>query len=356
MEIVNTAVKSSIDQLLTLHKNAPNDIEFMGTSFDIIQTLLNNIHIAQSHMFTSLIGGITKHAAISIPEAEYVNPDDKSINKDIDNYMDQFSNISISTKTNNVLPYTVTSPISSPISSRLLSRLPSRLPFDGEYNRHHSYIKGNSGGPIDRWLRERREEDSNYNPHRNRNRYPSDYTNPFTEFDEPEDSHNKTTSEKYNLFNDEESEPYNHSPDMWNENHNPGMWHDKINTDVEQCCARIGKQVFMVDNMEPEFLDNYPPDTYIDENGFVHGRSCLRTIDTKLFNTGQIFCIDHACGYEDIRKQSTTAHTDSITHTESSIKPDRSPSIPVASNLRPNKLPFAADLEFDEDDNIVFAP
>jgi hypothetical protein len=89
--------------------------------------------------------------------------------------------------------------------------------------------------------------------------------------------------------------------------YNHGMWHDKVNMDVEQCCARIGNQLFMIDHMEPEFLDNYPSDTYIDENGIVHGRSCLRTIDTKLFEKGQIFCNDHAYGYTDIRRQPINA-------------------------------------------------
>ena len=60
MEIANSSVKTALDRFLELHKDAKTDNEFMEVGFDIIQTLLNNIHMAQSHMFATLIGGISK--------------------------------------------------------------------------------------------------------------------------------------------------------------------------------------------------------------------------------------------------------------------------------------------------------
>lgn len=264
MEIVNTSVKSALDQLLDLHKHATSDMEFMDSGFDIIQTLLNNIHMAQSHMFASLVGNVTKQYPVaSKPIDNMAMVDDTNI----DEYMTQFSNVSISAKNKKE------SPLLNETHSEVRHENPQPIVKKGE-------------GPIDRWLREMQQEEENYN------------------IDNFEKEHylpqHKTPADSYNVFN--ESDPSNPEDPM------QSTWYDKVNMDVEQCCARIGKQLFMIDHMESEFLDNYPSDTYIDENGFVHGRSCLRTIDTNLFNSGQIFCNDHAYGYEDIRKPSVNTH------------------------------------------------
>ena len=99
MEVANSAVKAALDNLLTLHKNAGSDTEFMSSGFEIIQTLLNNIHMAQSHMFASLIGCITKTQPVIQETATHPIP--YTHNKDIDTYMSQFSNISISANKKN---------------------------------------------------------------------------------------------------------------------------------------------------------------------------------------------------------------------------------------------------------------
>ena len=257
MELVNISVKSALEQLLALHKHATSDMEFMDSGFDIIQTLLNNIHMAQSHMFASLVGNVTKQYPVALKAINNMAIADDT---NIDEYMTQFSNVSISAK--------------NKIESPHLNENHSAV----RYEKHQPIVKKGEG-PIDRWLREQRQEEANH------------------DIDNFEKEHNLA---KPKMFNDDV--PYNTE-----DPYNPCTWHDKINVDVEQCCARIGRQLFMIDHMEPEFLDNYPSDTYIDENGFVHGRACLRTIDTNLFNSGQIFCNDHAYGYEDIRKPSVRA-------------------------------------------------
>jgi hypothetical protein len=266
MELVNTSVKSALEQLLSLHKNATSDMKFMESGFAIIQTLLNNIHIAQSNMFASLVGNVTKqYPIVTKPIDNMAIADDTNI----DEYMTQFSNISISAQNKNVL-----TPSLNVINSEVTHENQQPIIKRGE-------------GPIDRWLREMRQEDTKH------------------DIDNFEKEHTVGITDKYNIFNDDEPDPYNPEDPCI-----PCTWHNKINMDVEQCCARIGKQLFMIDHMEPEFLDNYPSDTYIDENGCVHGRSCLRTIDTELFNMGQIFCNDHAYDYEDIRKQPPCASPD----------------------------------------------
>jgi hypothetical protein len=266
MEIVNASVKSALEQLLALHKHATSDMEFMDSGFDIIQTLLNNIHMAQSHMFASLVGNVTKQYPVALNP---INNTAMADDTNIDEYMSQFSNVSISAKNKIESPTTVLSPSLNKFYSAVIHKNPQPIVKKGE-------------GPIDRWLREQRQEEANH------------------DIDIFEKEHYLAQP---NMFNDDD--PYNTEGP-----YNPGAWHDKINVDVEQCCARIGRQLFMIDHMEPEFLDNYPSDTHIDENGFVHGRACLRTIDTNLFNTGQIFCNDHAYGYEDIRKPPTCASPD----------------------------------------------
>ncbi len=303
MEIVNIAVKTTLDQLLDLHKNASSDVEFMDSGFEIIQTLLNNVHMAQSHMFASLISNVIKQHSVIEPmvqmksnthtagcknillpfshvkreQKEEMHPYTTHISKvcpdidsstqcnaadmsSIDKYMSQFSNISISAKNEVSCSQNVNPP-----------------------------LRAMGEGSINKWLREQRQA----------------AIRDFSNLKKPQYlAQSSTMSDKYNIFDDDE--PGRPLMNYRVADYNPDAWHDKINIDVEQCCARIGRQTFMIDHMEPEFLDNYPSDTYIDENGFVHGRSCLRTIDTNLFNSGQIFCNDHAYGYEDIRKQPLT--------------------------------------------------
>jgi hypothetical protein len=282
MEIANSSVKTALDRFLELHKDAKTDNEFMEVGFDIIQTLLNNIHMAQSHMFATLIGGILKTSdelylkrpcdgnASNLPAHCNVIPFSVSETNDgeLTDYMTQFSNISISPKNKGgtltlpVLPYY----LSNTACSELLTTSHEELSVSGTIK---SRIE--SSDQCDASISEL-----------NTKRVVLGL-NPIS---------------SYNVFDEDDSAcpPYNHGH---------VMWHDKVNMDVEQCCARIGNQMFMIDHMESEFLDNYPSDTYIDENGIVHGRSCLRTIDSKLFEKGQIFCNDHAYGYEDIRKHPT---------------------------------------------------
>jgi hypothetical protein len=286
MELANTAVKTALERFLELHKDAHTDTEFMDVGFNIIQTLLNNIHMAQSHMFAKIIGGTTKDSlsnlsfrngeeevydnlslgGIPTPKTstmEYLSVNSiKKYEPEIDEYMTQFSNTTVSTGlvshcNGTALEFSVSGTSAQAISELNLKR--SALGLNPISKKE----------PIDDRLQKMRE---------------SSYQSPYNVFDE--DSNITESLDECNVTETKSS----------------NMWHDKINMDVEQCCARIGNQLFMIDHMEPEFLDNYPPDTYIDENGIVHGRSCLRTIDTKLFEKGQIFCNDHAYGYEDIRK------------------------------------------------------
>lgn len=274
MDLANSAVKTALDLFLELHKDAKSDNEFTDIGFNIIQTLLNNIHMAQSHMFAKLIGGITNEShtvctgiELSAPKgnltATNVTPVDtvdeelkviniKSYEPEIDDYMSQFSNATVCNGFQANINATCVTPSTTELSQK----------------RFALGLNPNSKkGPIDDWLQKR-------DPLRQ---------SPYNVFDE-----DIRVTESLDVCN---------TTDV-----RDSIWHEKVNMDVEQCCARIGKQIFIIDHMESEFLDNYPPDTYIDESGVVHGRSCLRTIDTKLFEKGQIFCTDHAYGYEDIRK------------------------------------------------------
>lgn len=270
MEVANSAVKAALDNLLTLHKNAGSDTEFMSSGFEIIQTLLNNIHMAQSHMFASLIGGITKTNPVI--QKTVTHPIPYTHNKDIDTYMSQFSNISISTNKKELQPL-----YHDNKTNLIIANGPLSTHNRTDVTHNDNVQKGN--GPIDKWLREMREKESEHL-----------YGSLNSEINEFEQDHYLNPITKHNVFDEDDG------------SYRPVAWHEKVNVDVEQCCARIGNQLFMIDNMDSEFLDNYPPDTYIDESGFVHGRSCLRTIDVNLFNSGQIFCNDHLIGYDDIRK------------------------------------------------------
>lgn len=298
MELANTAVKTALGRFHELHKDAPTDKEFMDIGFNIIQTLLNNIHMAQSHMFATLISGISKtndemyvkrscdsntnehnqllsnlsgHTVCTgIESSDLCNATNviplsvsDTNDEELTDYMTQFSNISITSKNKGgshaqvVLPHYQ----SNTACAELLT------------TSHKEYDTGCTG------IKSLAQRDASVSELNTKRVILG--LNPIS---------------SYNVFDKDDSDcPY--------PSYNHGIWHDKVNMDVEQCCARIGKQIFIIDHMEPEFLDNYPPDTYIDEHGIVHGRSCLRTIDTKLFEKGQIFCNDHAYGYTDIRKQ-----------------------------------------------------
>ena len=67
-----------------------------------------------------------------------------------------------------------------------------------------------------------------------------------------------------------------------------------INNNYSQCCARIGNDIFNVSKEESEFLDNYPPDTYVDEQGLVYGKPCQEMILDSEFDDGTIFCEKHS--------------------------------------------------------------
>lgn len=71
--------------------------------------------------------------------------------------------------------------------------------------------------------------------------------------------------------------------------------------DLQQCCARIGKTIYDVEEKDPEFMDSYPPDTYRDMSGRVYGLPCAYMIPIEDFEKGTIFCPSHLTDYEDIR-------------------------------------------------------
>lgn len=77
---------------------------------------------------------------------------------------------------------------------------------------------------------------------------------------------------------------------------------DHIMQDYSQCCARVGSREYYVEMEQPEFLDNYPPDTYQSMDGYVIGDPCMRMVDNDLFDAGQVFCKRHSTGFEDIRE------------------------------------------------------
>lgn len=273
MDITNSAVKAALDNLLTIHKNAKSESEFMESGFSIIQTLLNNIHMAQSHMFASLINGISKRNIMSNNkdfDSSVFTAHDNTSETEINAYMSQFSNIS--SKDKYTIPETVP---------------PYYDNFNDMSRINKQTFNKKSVGPIDKWLREKDSISCSSSI--------SKYKSP--EIDEFERDYYQYRDSCYPISRT--ISPFDEEP------YHPVAWHEKVNVDVEQCCARIGNQLFMIDNMDSEFLDNYPPDTYIDDSGFVHGRSCLRTIDVSLFNSGQIFCNDHLIGYDDIRKPPT---------------------------------------------------
>lgn len=92
----------------------------------------------------------------------------------------------------------------------------------------------------------------------------------------------------------------------------PPGYYDSILQDYSQCCARMGSIEYYIEHEDPEFLDNYPPGTFQSLDGYVIGDPCMRMVNNKLFERGQIFCIRHSTGFEDIRKPPSSRATDHI--------------------------------------------
>jgi len=76
---------------------------------------------------------------------------------------------------------------------------------------------------------------------------------------------------------------------------------DNTDDKIYQCCARIGNIFYDICLQSNEFINKYPLDTYITNEGYIYGKECKTII--KNFNTKNNFLCDKHLDNDDIRKQ-----------------------------------------------------
>ena len=66
---------------------------------------------------------------------------------------------------------------------------------------------------------------------------------------------------------------------------------------LTRCYARIGNDKIAPDTLTTEDISAYPSDVYKSKTGKFIGRPCINLVS----NSGDIFCVEHATGFNDIR-------------------------------------------------------
>lgn len=317
-----TCYKNVIDNLVSIHKSSSTDVEFASKAQDTMRTFINNIHLTQSIMFSSITGNLKY-----IPVA---NPEESAINIPVTNPTET-SNIDNSGLKLNVSTLPATSPAKIIHSGSMINGI----------DLDKSTTSSNSAVFIPRILNKDKEESADIKITRQRTiddwiqKHNTDFTHShipdhFMRYGEPEhytdysyddmdafvtESHRFTPPPTYGRYPADLYE----DPDEYNTEYNFDEEEElnaeleihcldhglkqRLGMDVAQCCARIGKKQIVIDEQGPEYMDNYPPDTYQDLAGFVYGLPCLSTIPIEEFETGTIFCKDHKSGYEDMRAE-----------------------------------------------------
>ena len=306
---IKGVIQTTIDKLLIAHKTyKDNDAGYSQSAYEILHTFMNNIHLTQSLIYSTVISKPFKVNPVTVGTA---TTNAESLAQTVIKEAELFVPRIIKSGT-----------IPAPEDKKVVAAPPDEedeFNIDLECERTPAT---SSQQTLDKWVSNTITVNrSHYVRHAtppHRKRYVEDpyadfygYDNPPLEYYEPDeegDPDSKTswtyTEEDYEgedaldryLANSEFARA--DTPSIPEEFRN-GI--ANFNMDVQQCCARIGHTIYDVEEKDPEFMDSYPADTYRDMAGRVYGLPCAYMIPIDEFEKGTIFCPSHLTDYEDIR-------------------------------------------------------
>jgi hypothetical protein len=320
--------KNVIDNLVSIHKVSKTDTEFASRAQDTLRTFINNVHLTQSIMFSTIVGNL-KYVPVTDQVDNNPVADPAQAKIDLSGLrlrVDTLPNSSTDAKiihsgTINTIDtdLIVTDQEKSTTNSAVF--IPRILNKD---KAEPADLISKRQRTIDDWIQSQNTEStatahSHIPDHYMRYAGPSHYTDyNYDDMDSfvtetsrftPTQMYGNYPADYYEDPNDfateldfDEEEELNAELDLHCQDNMCGL-KQRLAMDVSQCCARIGRKQIVIDEQCPEYMDNYPPDTYQDRDGFVYGLPCLSTIPIEEFNAGTIFCKDHKTGYEDMRAE-----------------------------------------------------
>lgn len=151
-------------------------------------------------------------------------------------------------------------------------------------------------------------QDSVYNIRNSRRAYINRYMNTSSE-DNPIELDDDNTDLNYVVNIDDDNEEYDNDEDEDNQSGNIRDAREPVNNNrddtvlydsINQCCARIGTGYFNLNTLPSEFIDKYPANTYVTDDGHVIGNPCFNLIN-EFDEQCNYFCNEHKSGYTDIR-------------------------------------------------------
>lgn len=149
-------------------------------------------------------------------------------------------------------------------------------------------------------------QDSVHNIHDSRRAYINRYMNVSSEdntieLDEGDDT-NADLNYVVNIDDDNEEDEDNQTGNIRDarETVNNTLDDTVLYDSINQCCARIGTGYFNLNTLPSEFIDKYPANTYVTDDGYVIGNPCFNLIN-EFDEQCNYFCNEHKSGYTDIR-------------------------------------------------------
>lgn len=338
---IKSVIQSTIDKLLTTHKTyKEDDAKYSQAAYEILHTFMNNIHLTQSLIYTSLISkpfkinqmeksntvdsavSLNSNSAFGVPPTLWdKNPVStaQTIDKSVINTEELFVPRILKSGT-------------IPATNEKHEYITGGLDENGEFNidlgieQTPTPVKQQT---LDKWISNTRKFNNHHYTRRNtpphmRRHFNQHYAgfygydNSPPEYYEPNEEDELDSKTEWTYTEDDYGGHTNFcesdidldeylSNSEFGRTTTPTMPEEfkygvaNFNMDIEQCCARIGNTIYDVEEKDPEFMDSYPADTYRDMAGKVFGLPCLNMIPIEEFEKGKIFCTTHTTGYEDIR-------------------------------------------------------
>lgn len=142
-------------------------------------------------------------------------------------------------------------------------------------------------------------QDGVYNIRNSRRAYINRYMNTSSEDNtiEVDDTDDNEEDDTIEVDDTDDNTIIDNVIDTVSNNRDETVLYDSIN----QCCARIGTGYFDLNTLPSEFIDKYPANTYVTDDGHVIGNPCFNLINEFDEHTNY-FCNEHKSEYTDIRQ------------------------------------------------------
>jgi len=290
-EIFNNTIQKIIK--IIQPQDADKELKITGEIIPILQSFLMNIQIYHSQVFNGIINGI----ALQIPNQSLI-PDDFGGEPDViprfggepdrdnlvvaENALAGFAKLDID-DTRPILQSNTKSKPNYSIGNSSSSSSGFRDKSQNAYNNYETRDTLDS--------RQNIQSQTNYDD------FIKTYTDAYSRY------HNTYVADSSD--GEDEDETWKSLNEYIGEQSNQTEKSDGTNDfSATQCCARLSKFMkYHIIDFPVNFLDAYPPDTYI-EGGYVFGKPCTRKVSNSSLEKGLFLCDEHINepSIEDIRE------------------------------------------------------